>query len=58
MIKPGFHVIVTIVAIAENGCDDPDDHMEIFFLVRIVMIRIATVVQIETGSISMIVVIK
>ena len=27
-VKAGFHMIVTIVAIAENGCDDPDDHME------------------------------
>ena len=30
-VKPGFHMIVTIV---ENGCDDPGDHVEtpIFFL--------------------------
>ena len=48
-VKPGFHMIVTIVAIAKNGCDDPDDHMEtpIFFSVTIVTIRIATVVKIE-----------
>ena len=41
-----------IVAIAETGCDDPDDHMEapIFFLV--------TIMEIETSSISMIVAIK
>ena len=45
-------MIVTIVAIAENGCDDPDDHMEtpIFFLVTIVTIRIATIVEIETSD--------
>ena len=37
-------MIVTIVAIAENGCDDPDDHMEtlIFSMMTIVTIRIAT----------------
>ena len=35
ILEPGFHMIVMIVAIAKNGCDDPDDHMEtpIFFLV-------------------------
>ena len=39
-------------AIAQNGCADPDDHMEtpIFFLVAIVTNRIATVVEIETSS--------
>ena len=29
-LKPGFQMIVTIVAIVaivENGCDDPDDHI-------------------------------
>ena len=59
-LKPGFHMIVTMVAIAENGCDDPDDHMEtsIFFLVTIVTIRIVTIVEIETSSISTIVSIK
>ena len=48
--KPGFHMIVTIFAMAENGSDDPDDHLEtpIFFSVTIVTIRIATVVEIET----------
>ena len=53
-------MIITSVAIAENGCDDPDDHMEtpIFFLMRTVMIRIATIVEIETSSISMIMPIK
>ena len=58
--KPGFYMIVTIVAITENGCDDPDDHMEtsIFFLVTIVTIRIATMVEIVTSSISTIVAIK
>ena len=57
-LKPDFHMINMIVAIAENGCDDPDDHMEtpIFFLVTIVTIRIAT--EIETSSISTIVAIK
>ena len=42
-------MIVTIVAIAENGCDDPDDHhMEPpIFVVTIVTIRIATIVEIE-----------
>ena len=46
-VKPGFHMIV---AIAENGCDVPDGHMEtpVFFLVTIVTIRIATIVEIET----------
>ena len=59
-VKPGFHMIVTIVAIAENGCDDPADHMEtpILFSVTIVTIRIATVVEIETSSISTIMAIK
>ena len=55
MSKPGFHIIVTTVSIAENGCDDPHDHhMEtlIFFSVMIVTISIATVVEIETSSIS------
>ena len=53
-------MIVTIVAITENGCDDPDDHMEtpIFFLVTIVTITIATIMEIETSSISTIVAIK
>ena len=53
-VKPGFHIIVTIVAVAENVCDDPDDHMEtsIFLAVTIVTIRIVAVVEIETGSIS------
>ena len=53
-------MIVTIVAIAENGRDDPDDHMEtpIFFSVTIVTIRIATIVEIETSSMSTIVAIK
>ena len=59
-LKPGFHIIVTIVAIAENGCDDPGDRMEtpIFFLMTIVTIRISTIVEIETSSISTIVAIK
>ena len=59
-LKPGFHMIVTIVAIAENDCDDPDYHMEtpIFFSVTTVTIRIATVVEIETSSISTIAAIK
>ena len=50
-------MIVTIVAIAENGCDDPDDRMEtpIFFIETI---RIATIMETETSSISTIVVIK
>ena len=54
MLKPGFHIIVTIVSIAENGCDDPHDHMEtlIFFSVTIMTISIATIVEIETSSIS------
>ena len=58
--KPGFHMIVRIVAIAENGCDDPDDRMEtpISFLVTIVTIRTATIVKIETSSVSTIVAIK
>ena len=49
-----------IVTIAENGCDDYDDHMEtpIFFLVTIVTIRIAINVEIETSSVSTIVAIK
>ena len=53
-------MIVTIVAIAENDCDVPDDHMEtpISSLVTIVTIRIATIVEIETSSISMIPAIK
>ena len=53
-------MIVTIVAIVENGCDDPHDHMEtsIFFLVTIVTIRIATIEEIETSSISTTVAIK
>ena len=53
-------MIVRIFAIAENGRDDPGDHMEtpIFFLVTIVTIRIATIVEIETSSISTIVAIK
>ena len=53
-------MIVMIVAIAENDCDDPDDHMEtpIFFLVTIVTIRITTIVEIETSSISKIVAIE
>ena len=59
VIKPGFHMIA---AIEENGRDDPGDHMEletpIFFLVTIVTIRIATIVQIETSSISTIVAIE
>ena len=59
-VKPGFHMIVMIVTITENGRDDPGDHMEtlIFFLVTIVTIRIATVVEIETSSISTTVAIK
>ena len=42
ILEPGFHMIVMIIAIAKNGCDDPDDHVEtpIFFLVTIVTIRI------------------
>ena len=53
-LKPGFHIIVAIVAVAENVCDDPDDHMEtsIFLAVTIVTIRIVAVVEIETSSIS------
>ena len=53
-------MIVTIIAIAENGCDGLDDHMEtpIFFLVTIVTLRIATIVKIEISSISTIVAIK
>ena len=41
-----------IVTIAENGYGDPDDHMEtqIFFLVTMVTIRTATIVEIETGD--------
>ena len=37
-----------IVTIAENGCDDPDSHMEtpIFFLVTVVTIRITTIMEI------------
>ena len=48
-VKPDFHMIVMIVAIAENGCDDPDDHKEtsIFFSVTIVTIRIATIVEFD-----------
>ena len=30
-VKPGFHMIVTI---AENGCDDPDNHISWFPLDR------------------------
>ena len=50
-------MIVTIVAIVENGYDDPDDYMErlIFFLVTF---RITAIFEIETNSISTIVVIK
>ena len=53
-------MVVRIVAIAENGCDDPDDHMEtpIFFSVTIVTTRIAIIVEIETSSISTIAAIK
>ena len=53
-LKPGFHIIVTIVGVAENVCDDPDDHMDtsIFLAVTIVKIRIIAVVEIEIGSIS------
>ena len=59
-LKPGFHIIVAIVAVAENVCDDPDDHMEtsIFPAVTIVTIKIVAVVEIETGSISTIVTIQ
>ena len=59
-LKPGLNMIVTIVASAENGCDNSDDYMEtpIFFLVTIVTIRIATIVEIEISSISTIVAIK
>ena len=37
-----------IVTIAENGCDDPDHHMEtpIFFLMTVVMIRMAKIMEI------------
>ena len=54
-LKPGFHMIVTIVAIAENGCDDPDDHMETptSFLVTIATIITAAIVTIETISCSL-----
>ena len=53
-------MIVTIVAIAENGCHDPNYHMEtlIFFSVTIVKIRIATILRIETSPISKIMAIK
>ena len=53
-------MIVMIVAITENGCDNPHDHMEalIFFSVTIATIRIATIVEIETSSILTIVAIK
>ena len=39
---------MTIVTIIENGCDDPDDHMEIpiFFLVTILTIRMAKIMEI------------
>ena len=51
-------MIVTIVAIAENGCDDPDDHMEtpIFFLVtteNLMETTSAAIVTIETISCSL-----
>ena len=41
-----------IVAIAENGCDNPDDHMEtlIFVLVTIVTIRITTVMDLDRNQ--------
>ena len=60
LFKPGFHIIVTIVAIAENGCDDPEDHVEtpIFFSVMIMTIRITTIVEIGICSISTILAIK
>ena len=47
-------MILTIVAIAKNDCDYPDDRMgtPIFFSVKMVTIRIATIVGIETIVLS------
>ena len=47
-------MIVMIVAIAGNGCDDLHDHMEtlISFSVTIVTIKIATIVEISDDQVT------